>query len=278
MVSCIVCQKQFSIKGIHTHYERAHGSLEVKSKYSSGFNGKYHTEEWKTRHKLQIKAAFEKKNGEMNTFTVSCLVCNKSIEVIEPELSFPLKEKYFCSRSCSNTRIHSDKTKQKISESQIESLIKRGRTVQKFKQCKVCQTSFAHKHRRVCSNECKEIAKLQTRQRRRAHLCEKRKYRKECQFEFSIKDFPGEFNTDLIQEHGWYKASNRGNNLTGVARDHKVSVEWGWKNKISPNIIKHPANCELMLQNQNQKKRTKCSITLDELLQRIDEWNKKWTN
>ena len=39
---------QFSVKGIHTHYDRAHGDNEVKSKYSSGHNGKYHSSEWKT--------------------------------------------------------------------------------------------------------------------------------------------------------------------------------------------------------------------------------------
>ena len=46
---CIICRKQFSIYGIHTHYERAHGTDEQKAKYSDGHNGHYHLEEFKDK-------------------------------------------------------------------------------------------------------------------------------------------------------------------------------------------------------------------------------------
>lgn len=44
-------------------------------------------------------------------FIVTCYKCGKSFEVIEDESKFPIKTKYFCSRSCANTRTLNDETK-----------------------------------------------------------------------------------------------------------------------------------------------------------------------
>lgn len=49
-------------------------------------------------------------------FIVTCYKCGKSFEVIEDESKFPIKTKYFCSRSCANTRTLNDETKNKISK------------------------------------------------------------------------------------------------------------------------------------------------------------------
>ena len=51
-----------------------------------------------------------------------------------------------------------------------------------------------------------------------------------------------------------------------------VSVRTGFDLGIDPKIIKHPANCEIMLHKQNQSKREKSSITIEELLARIRNW------
>ena len=56
-----------------------------------------------------------KKYGEFKNFKVKCFNCNKEFEVTEREKLFPQKEKYFCSRSCSNKREHTKETKDKIS-------------------------------------------------------------------------------------------------------------------------------------------------------------------
>lgn len=61
-----------------------------------------------------------------------------------------------------------------------------------------------------------------------------------------------------------------------MSRDHLYTVSDGFKNKVDPNIIKHPANCELILHTDNQKKNVKSKITLDELLKRIESWDKKY--
>ena len=50
----------------------------------------------------------------------------------------------------------------------------------------------------------------------------------------------------------------------------------GYENKITPKIIRHPANCQLMRHNDNVSKYSKCSITLDELKERIENWDLKY--
>ena len=50
-------------------------------------------------------------------FEVICKNCRKKFIVIEEETKFPIKgDKYFCCKSCANTRHHSKETKEKISQ------------------------------------------------------------------------------------------------------------------------------------------------------------------
>lgn len=51
--------------------------------------------------------------------------------------------------------------------------------------------------------------------------------------------------------------------------DHKFSKFEGFKQGISPEIIGHYANLELILKKDNRSKRTKCSITLDKLYEAV---------
>ena len=101
-------------------------------------------------------------------------------------------------------------------------------------------------------------------------------YRRKCSFNFAISDYHDEFDLELLKRYGWYSATNHGNNMTGVSRDHIYSVFEGYKNRVDPKIISHPANCQLLLQSDNASKKTKCDITLDELKLKIDKWNKKY--
>ena len=57
------------------------------------------------------------KYGEFKDFEVICYVCHKKFIVHEREKLFPSKQRYYCSRSCANTRKHNNETKKKISES-----------------------------------------------------------------------------------------------------------------------------------------------------------------
>ena len=80
----------------------------------------------------------------------------------------------------------------------------------------------------------------------------------------------------LIEKYGWYSSKNNGDNADGVSRDHIVSVRYGFDNDISPDVISHPANCQLMQQVKNSSKNSKCGMTLEELKLKIEEWNKKY--
>ncbi len=95
------------------------------------------------------------------------------------------------------------------------------------------------------------------------------RYRQLCEFKFNLNDYPNYFDFSLIKKYGWYRAKNRGDVPNGVNRDHMYSIKDGFINNIDPSIISHPANCQLLLHNDNIKKKNKSSITFNELLERI---------
>ena len=138
--------------------------------------------------------------------------------------------------------------------------------------CKECgkELSFKQRNSSFCSAICKRSNYLNS-------LTEYKRYYKKCQFDFSLNDYPNEFDFNLIEQFGWYKAKNRGDNQNGVSRDHMISIKHGFLHNINSSIIKHPANCKLLRHNDNVRKFTKCSISIDQLNDRILEWNKKYT-
>ena len=71
-------------------------------------------------------------------------------------------------------------------------------------------------------------------------------------------------------KHGFYSK----NNINGVVKDHKVSIKYGFDNKIDPLIIGHPANCEFLFYYQNSIKSSNNSISFERLLLEIKEFNK----
>jgi hypothetical protein len=136
-----------------------------------------------------------------------------------------------------------------------------------FVTCVGCNGLFcASRARKYCTKQCQAayVYSLKT---------QKKQYRYDCRFQFNLKDFPTKFDFGLIETYGWYSATNKGNNIGGVSRDHMISLDYGWKNNVPPEIISHPANCQLMRQTVNLSKRTTCSIQLDELHDRIKKWN-----
>lgn len=108
-------------------------------------------------------------------FEVVCKNCGKHFQVIEDEHKFPIKgDKYFCCRSCANTRHHSEETKKKISngvktsEKFIQNNNKnrvsyKGMIYRKDKQykCLHCGKYFLrtslNRSYKYCSEECKNI-------------------------------------------------------------------------------------------------------------------------
>lgn len=186
-----------------------------------------------------------------------CIVCSNVV------LSFHKERKnVYCSRSCANSRSHSEETKNKIRFSLRK---------HQFKTCEYCLKvfEFRKRARKFCSTECLRLYLNK-------NASEFVLYKNSCKFKFNLSDYPEEFDFSLISQFGWYKPKNRGNNMNGVSRDHIVSIKFGWENSISPEIISHPANCCLMRHNDNVSKGKKIGMSVEELKAKILEWDIKY--
>lgn len=219
---------------------------------------------WKKKMSNIISKSYNNKHGEhiKETVECSCEKCSKQVDIeYRPGKK---KEKNFCSRSCANYRgKRSEETKKKIAESLFKNNTR-------ICTCKNCSKEFEHTRIKMyCSSECiKEF--------KRRNRTDLQNYRADASFNFNVFDYPEEFNLDLINEHGFYSASNRGNNLNGISRDHMYSCKMGLINNIDPKILGHPANCRLMRHNDNVSKNSESSITIEELLKKIEVWDKKY--
>jgi hypothetical protein len=217
-----------------------------------------------TRHiqtnSKQLLAFYDKSKGQYKDFNVKCHKCKKDFIVNERESKFPSKVKYYCNRSCANSRKITDEHKKKTSDSMLKT------KTTKHTKCKNCNKLFEYNRRIYCSNECLKKKTIKD----NGSL---KDYRRKCAFKFSLNEYPNEFDFTLIEQYGWYKPKNRGDNLYGVSRDHIVSVRYGYDNNIDPELISHPANCRLMLHSDNSKKHSKCDMTIDQLIEKIKIWN-----
>jgi hypothetical protein len=53
-----------------------------------------------------------------------------------------------------------------------------------------------------------------------------------------------------------------------------ISIKFGYDNQIDSKIISHPANCHIMLAKDNFSKNNSSSITIEDLTNRINAWDK----
>jgi hypothetical protein len=175
------------------------------------------------------------------------------------------KPNTFCSSSCAiqynnRNRKLTEETKKKISETLKNK--PRKEKIKTKKICKICSINEVTEKLKIICNDCK--------------LTYYEYYRPSCFFKFDIQDFKDEFDLSLVEQYGWYSPTNKRNNLKGVSKDHMYSVMDGFRNKINPKIISHPANCNLLLFSDNSIKKDNSSITMEELLKRIENWDKKY--
>lgn len=195
----------------------------------------------------------------------------------------------FCSRNCANSRgprseLFKDQVRKKLQgkkRPEVGAILsgdnhpkRRGRNLPQIqiKECLHCNVFFkTSKNSKFCSRICWQENVKMTR-------TAWENYSQACKFRFNVYDFPDYFELNLIEEYGWYKASNQGSNLDGISRDHMVSVRFGFENNVNPKVISHPANCKLVRHTENQRKRTRCTLTLEELYNRIMEFESQWRN
>jgi len=211
-----------------------------------------------------------RRNRYRKEFNITCKKCG-NIFTLNLTINRYNKNKYrkTCSRSCAASYGNNDEVREKISKK-----LKDGEIVKRtIKNCIYCNKEMrlipSKFNKKFCNKKCK---KLYYRQK----LSEYKKYQKDCKFTFSLNNYTKEFDFDIIKEYGWYSTINQGGNTNGINRDHMISIKYGFENKISPKIISHPANCELITHKKNIIKNKKCSITIEELKKRIQIWNKKY--
>ena len=132
---------------------------DVKNKYC---NSKCRNQHKPTVYIPTIDSINKQKLTTLNKwkiFKVKCSKCQHEIEIKEFNVDEPKKEKYYCSRSCANTRHHSKETKEKIgikNKGQIPWNKNEDKKITKV--CPICKNEFrihlCHSSRIYCSKEC----------------------------------------------------------------------------------------------------------------------------
>lgn len=223
----------------------------------------------------KVSNTFEKKKKEKEKKYLEnpkyCKECSKVIP-------YNKSDNDFCNRSCSTSFINknreitwnnktSESIKSYISSNGLFGCLTKSKNIDKV--CINCNQIFNSKNKKFCKKSCRV-------EYNRRNMNEYKKYKLDCEFKFNLKDYPQEYDFKLVEEYGWYSPSNKNNNLNGVSRDHMLSVREGFELGVDPTIISHPANCKLMIHNENISKNKKSSISLEELLKRIENWDNKY--
>lgn len=205
---------------------------------------------------------FHKKRKECD-----CKNCGKKFEKILSQVS----ENNFCSSSCSakyNNKNRKKSTKRNENISKGIRMFHEKKGTLRYESCNLfigecasCKKPIASKHRKKYCGLC---------------IDDKKTYALSCRFTFNIYDYKEKFDLTLIEKYGWYSTpgSNRKGikNINGISRDHLFSITDGFLQRVSPEIMRHPANCNILRHKENQQKNIKSSITLEELLNRIKNW------
>ena len=263
LCSCIICKKQTSDLGITTHFLRSHGTTEQKQIFANNFMNNV------------SKNAREQYNNQPKL----CKECNNIIDYKDRVNKFC---SHSCASSCSNKLrkengwVLTADQKLAISNTLIKYNVAIGNkpkslheTIKSasgdfsrvyFTKCKFCNNIFtASTVKQVCCN------------------CQHLKWKNnkdQYSFRFNIFSYPDLFDLVMLKQIGWVAfGGKRGGskNIDGLSRDHKVSVHDAKKFNYDPYYISHPLNCELMPHSKNNKKKTKSSMSYNDLIKLVNE-------
>jgi len=291
-VSCVLCQKTF-IKGIM--------SLVQHSCYST----QDRQQSYRKLSETNRKKAFLSGLVKWRTYYQNPVKCNHC----DLDLDWFTKRNKFCSSSCSAKHNNKNRTRSIESKNKTSSSMKLYHRIASIGQKSTKNISQTPKSKnKISKSSNQRVKKLKPHTKKseivgpytRVYLCTckisgkqwysitkktvhpsvtqtKNQYAYQCRFNFSISQYTDWFvgASELIKQYGWYSTpgSRKGiKNTNGVSRDHMYSVSDGFKNNIDPKILSHPANCRLVTHTDNQRKNSKSSITLEELLQHIQQF------
>jgi len=253
-ISCIHCRKEYSVKGIFTHYFASHDP-----------NG------------INVMAAVRKKGTDVTFRDPKFINTNKKLpkekekHLCTNSACSELTVTKYCSKRCAAVINNSKRTTESRRKQAITLLENKHKSGWLPKDISRIPTPLKKRTCVICNKVDETKGHFQS---DKCNFCsDSLTYRNACSFTFNLKDFPEEFDLALLTEHGMF---NPKTNQKGVSRDHMLSVNYGKMNRIDPKIISHPANCRLMLQADNKAKQHYSSITLPELLNLIQIWDSKY--
>lgn len=262
--NCKICNKTFKSIMSLTGHKRIHGISKGQSKKS------FRSECCVIETKAVILTKFLK--IYLNRLK-SCKFCNKI---------FYGPKQIYCSRSCSAKFENAKRVKigwtlsresrQKTSQSLIKNFLVNPKNLPKkeivgeyskvfLMKCRHCGAKF---HSRNTKQYCKEHAQL--------YMAENRNRYK---FTFNVYHYSDLFDLAELEKIGWYSPGGKSGawRIDGLSRDHKVSVNESIKNNYDPYYITHPINCQLISHLENNSKKTKSSISYDDLIELVDSYN-----
>jgi hypothetical protein len=73
----------------------------------------------------------------------------------------------------------------------------------------------------------------------------------------------------FINSVGFWNSKRKNNKNEALVRDHMYSKQNGYKNRVFPEILRHPENCNFITHAENSAKHSKSTILLSELFNRI---------
>lgn len=257
MVNCFICESPFE-EGVGVCCSRKCHNVRINSQ--------------RDYTKSKVTTNMQDRIEIYNKSPVKCHQCEKPLTY-----HTNLKGNQFCGQSCAATyrNFQRDATYQKRHSYKLKTTLQaKAMLCDKhtwpsckvtFKPCRECNKIYRKTHGKLyCGDLCKLSAGINT-------------YRRACNFKISKTQYPHLFDNKLLREHGWYRASNHPNgyNPDGATWDHLFRVEDGFKRGIDIAIMKHPANAEMISWRDNfARKRSR--ITYEELLNRIDDFNKRY--
>lgn len=138
---------EYNCKECGEHFE----SFQAKANHVRwNHRAAFSSEGLKSLKNKNSQRAFDKM-GAFKEFDVKCSKCQTIFSVREREKLFPRKERYFCCRSCANSRIHSKDTKKKIGSKLKKIKILKKRKCQNV-NCSNIIESF--RSRKFCCKKC----------------------------------------------------------------------------------------------------------------------------
>ena len=264
MNTCNICNKTFKSSAALAGHKRMHGQ-------SNGLISMTMCSCIITKKTMPVQCLIK--------YQKSLIPCKFCSTVFKPSQS----KKYFCSHSCSASFNNS-----KRSPRSIESRQKTSNSVKNYINfhkpfttksnkkeivgpfsslfvcsCKHCKTKFVSRIKKQYCLDHKDLYSVSN----------KAGYK----FTFNVFHYPDLFDLNLIKSIGWFSPGGKAGkwNIRGISRDHKISVTEAIANNYDPYYITHPINCELMEHSENNKKKTKSSLTYTELVWLVTEYDNK---